>query len=79
MVRRKQGLVHTVCGTPVIEGELGKLRKAAETHINNAMRNRRPGQIAAALDEAKRARLHNPSRLEKARALQAELKAGGKR
>ena len=63
----------------VIEGELSKLRKAAETHINNAMRNRRPGQIAAALDEAKRARLHNPSLLEKARALQAELKAGGKR
>ena len=63
----------------VIEKELNKLQAAAEQHIRNAMKNRRPGQIAAGLDEAKRARLKNPALLEQARALQAEIKAEGKR
>ena len=59
----------------VIESELNKLRTAAETHIRNAMKNRRPGQIAAGLDEAKRARLKNSALMEQARALLAELRS----
>ena len=59
----------------VIDDELNKLRTAAETHIRNAMKNRRPGQISAALDEAKRARLKNSALMEQARALLAELRS----
>ena len=55
--------------------ELNKLRAAAEQHIRNAMKNRRPGQIAAGLDEAKRARLKNSALMEQARALLAELRS----
>uniref|UniRef100_A0A7S2CQ16 Uncharacterized protein n=1 Tax=Florenciella parvula TaxID=236787 RepID=A0A7S2CQ16_9STRA len=60
-----------------IEEELNRMRAIAETHIRGAMEKKRPNNIRAALDEAKRCRMEavpgKKELLDEARKLMNEL------
>ena len=53
---------------------LGKLKANAEEHLRTAIAKNKLGALAAALDEAKRARNVDPALMEQTRAAQAKLK-----